>query len=248
VERPPVRTGPGARAVDLLLLGYDDAVGALGTVEAGMVAVAHIRGDARRVDVLSVPHAMVVPVPGHGPRAIAAALALGGVPLVVRCTEDLLGIRMDHVVVLPLTGLAALTDALGGVTVQNEVPFEADGVTFPAGEQRLDGMRAAAFLRAAGTGGADRIDREHAYLRGLIELLLGGGPALPAGTVRAVASAVLPRLTTDPALDTPAVMRLALALRRLRDSDVRLGRVPGPAGLEALRRAVRDDLLGETEP
>ena len=48
------------------------------------------------------------------------AFAIGGVPLTVQTVENLLDTRIDHVAVLDFEGFAAITDVLGGVTVNNE--------------------------------------------------------------------------------------------------------------------------------
>ena len=64
-----------------------------------------------------------VEIPGRGDNKINAALAIGGVPLTVQTVENLLDTRIDHVAVLNFEGFAAITDVLGGVTVNNERAF-----------------------------------------------------------------------------------------------------------------------------
>jgi polyisoprenyl-teichoic acid--peptidoglycan teichoic acid transferase len=61
--------------------------------------------------------------PGRSDNKINAALAIGGVPLTVQTVENLLDTRIDHVAVLDFEGFAAITDVLGGVTVNNERAF-----------------------------------------------------------------------------------------------------------------------------
>src|SRR4051794_14986604 len=222
--RPPAATGSAGRAVDVLLLGVDDTVETEWT--AGMIALVHIGGDRKGVFVLSIPHTTVVPVPGSGERSVGAALSLGGVPLAVQTVEGLLQHRIDHVAVLPLTALAALTDAVGGVPVDNGRAFLSDGIEFPPGRQHLDGRAVVAFVRRTGSSAVDRIEAEHAYLRGLTHRLLGHGARLERGAVRAISATVIPRLATDAGLDAAAVVRLALPLRALAGEDLHVLRLP----------------------
>lgn len=263
-ERPPAVRGRAARGVELLLLGVDDTADADRPAEAGMVTLLHLAGDRKTVHVVAIPPVTVVPVPGEGDRPVGAGLALGGVPLVVQAAEHLLGLRLHHVAVLPLTGLGALTDALGGVPVDNGTAFTSDGVAFPAGKQRLDGTRAVAFVRSTGRGHVGRMDAERAYLSGLVDLLVGRGrPMIDRDALHAVATGVFPRLATDPGLDGAAVAHLAIRFRGLRAEDVHTHRlpvrqvataeggtavVPDPAALAVLRRALRDDTLQQVGP
>jgi LCP family protein required for cell wall assembly len=261
--RPPGVSGRAARAVDLLLLGVDDTAGGAAAAEAGMVTLLHLAGDRQAVHVLAIPHVTVVPTPEHGDRPIGRMLAQGGVPLIVQAVEHLLDLRLHHVSVLPLTGLAALTDALGGVPVDNGTAFMSDGIAFPAGRQRLDGAHAVAFVRSTGHGYAGRMDAERAYLRGLVELLVGRGRPPERETIAAIAADVFPRLATDPGLDGAAVVRLAVRFRGLRADAVHVHRlpvrqtpsgsgrtavVPDPVALEALRRSLRNDALPPVGP
>jgi hypothetical protein len=188
---------------------------------------------------------------------MGVALALGGAPVLVQCVEELLEVRVHHVAVVPLSGIVVLTDALGGVTVQNQSAFTSEGVEFPAGPQRLTGDRAAVFVRSEGGGDGARIDAEHAYLRAVTGVLLVGAPPAK-GVLKAVSSELFPRLRVDPGLHGAAVARLALPLRHLRSEDVHLHRLPvdrvptaagetlqiaRPEAVRDLRRRLREDAL-----
>jgi LCP family protein required for cell wall assembly len=260
VVRPPPAIGRAARAVDVLLLGVDDVAGdstETATAEAGMIALVHVPADRKAVHVLSLPHTTVVAMPGLGDRPLGSALALGGVPLTVHCVEQLVQVPVQHVAVVPLSSIAVLTDALGGVTVQNRSAFTSEGAAFPMGAQRLTGERAVQYVRSGGTADGARIDAEHAYLRGVMGVLLVGAPPAK-GVLRAVSSELFPRLQVDPGLDAAVVARLALSLRNLRGEDVHLHRLPTdravtaagdavprprPEAVAALRRHLREDTL-----
>ena len=82
--------------------------------------------------------------------ALIAALAFGGVPLMVQTVESLLGQRLDHVVFMDFEGFKGLTDAVGGVTIDVKVPFTAgqtSDIHFNAGPQTMNGDQALAFVR-----------------------------------------------------------------------------------------------------
>ena len=64
--------------------------------------------------------------------------------------ENLLDTRIDHVAVLDFEGFAAITDVLGGVTVNNErafTPVTLPEVRFPQGDVTLNGVEALAYVR-----------------------------------------------------------------------------------------------------
>lgn len=266
-DRPPTPTGRAGRPVDILLLGVDDQAGGdAGGSPAGMLTLVRIPADRHHVQLVSILRSAVVPIPGHGDRPIGAALALGGVPLQVRCVEHLLDLRVDHLAVIPLGVLARLTDLLGGVTVRNPSAFTSDGYAFPAGEQRLDGPRAVAFVRGSDWPAAQdarRVDAEHAYLRGALSGLLGAERLHDRVAVARLLTQLIPDVQVDAGLDAATVTRLGFALRGLRPDRVQMlalptgesGAVGGEPltaldarGLAALRRHLHEDTLHRYAP
>ncbi len=82
------------------------------------------------------------------------AFAAAGPQGAVRAVEGLSGVRVDHYVELDFAGLAAVTDAVGGITVDVPAPYRSRGHDFAPGPQRLDGERTVAYVRdeSAATG------------------------------------------------------------------------------------------------
>src|SRR5699024_1180911 len=78
---------------------------------------------------------------------IASPLSYVGLPLAVSTVSDFIGTGLDHVSILDFEGFKALTDSLGGVTVNSEQAFEKNGYTFTKGENVLDGDEALTFVR-----------------------------------------------------------------------------------------------------
>ncbi|MGO8610054.1 LCP family protein, partial [Rhizobium johnstonii] len=65
----------------------------------------------------------------------------------VQTIESIIDVRIDHVAVIDFEGFAGLTDALGGVPVNNEIAFTRGGVNYAAGPITLDGDHALGFVR-----------------------------------------------------------------------------------------------------
>lgn len=128
-----VRPGPVspklAEAQNILLLGSDTRgeVGAdLDSIRgqrSDTIMVVHVPADSSGIQVMSIMRDNWVTIPGYGEHKINAALAFGGVPLTVQTVESLIGVRIDHVAIVDFSGFTMLTNALGGVTVDNAVPF-----------------------------------------------------------------------------------------------------------------------------
>lgn len=172
--------GPGADALNVLLLGTDrrsdvattgDAAEAAawvpGAQRSDLMMLVHIDADRDDVTVVSLPRDSWVDVPGYGMSKINAAYSYGGPSLAVRTVEQLTGVRVDHLAVVDWTGFSELTDAIGGITVDvpRTVRDSARGVTWTAGTHRLDGQQALDYVgqRYGLPGGdLDRVRRQQA--------------------------------------------------------------------------------------
>lgn len=228
-DRPKKATGAAAKAVNVLLLGTDvdtadpESPQFVGKREADTVMLLHIPADRSKVYAVSILRNSLVDVPGHGQQAINAAYAYGGVKLEVQTVEQLLKVRVDHVVDMSLTGLSGLTDALGGVEVHTPVAFSNDGVEFPVGTQKLDGAEALAYLRAGdfkATGDATRATAQEQYFRGVLRQVLSTRLLLDPAALAASVTAFSPYLSTDRDMDSATVAALGASLRGLRSTDL----------------------------
>ena len=271
--RPPVSTGKASGAVNILLLGTDvDAVDPespqmAGKRESDTVMVVHVPADRKHVYVMSILRNSLVEVPGHGPQPINAAYAYGGGKLAVQTVEGLTGVRMDHVVVLSLSGLKGLTDALGGVTITTPHPLVGkDGDVFPAGTRKLDGTQALSFIRAGdfrATGDGQRATAQEAYFRGVVGNALSAKTLLDPVTISTVVSFLSPYLGADKSFDAATIGTLGFGLRGLHSNDIRIFRMPtsgvgeldgasvvklDQAGVSRVREALRTDTLVTVAP
>jgi len=129
----PRKPAPARNSVNYVLLGSDSLTGDARQGRSDVVMVLHLSGDRQSAALISFPRDLYVPIPGHGQNKINAAFALGGTALTVRTLEGLLGTRMDHVALVDFAGFIALTEQLGGVTVDNPHPSVSQGYSFPVG-------------------------------------------------------------------------------------------------------------------
>lgn len=221
-------------AVNFLLLGTDLRGDAAGAAELGLpsdqrsdaLMLLHIPADRQHVYGMSLMRDLWVDIPGHGSAKINAALAYGGVPLLVQTVESMFGQRIDHVAMVNFSGFKGLTDALGGVNVNVAVPFASshgDRHLFKAGPNKLNGTRALQFVRernAFSDGDYQRVRNQQAYLRAVLSRVLTPETlANPVRVQKALAS-VAPYLSVDKGLDAFTVASLAASLRHVGRGDM----------------------------
>lgn len=140
-------------AVNILLLGSDSRADTSTPIlddignRADSIMVAHIPSDRSGVQIMSIMRDSWVEIPGHGESKINAAMAYGGVPLMVQTVEGLIDQRIDHIAVADFNGFQNLTDAVGGVEINNPQAFTANGRDFAEGQLTLNGEEALDFVR-----------------------------------------------------------------------------------------------------
>jgi LCP family protein required for cell wall assembly len=228
-----------AGSVNILLVGSDSRGAALGDAAAGSgsnqrsdtIMLLHLPADRSKVYSISLMRDLWVNIPGHGNAKINAAMAFGGVPLMVQTIETLFWQRIDHVVMIDFEGFKDVTDALGGVEVDITRPFSSyhDHLQFAAGPTVLDGEHALAFVReryAYADGDYQRVRNQQAFLRGVLAKLLSAGTLANPLTVHNVVSATSPYVSVDAGLDSATLAGLAFSLRELRKDDVVLFTLP----------------------
>lgn len=195
------------------------ATGGVTDQRSDMIMLIHIPADRRRVYGISIMRDNWVAIPGYGDSKINAGLGLGGPQLVVDTVSALLKTHIDHYVLTDFDGFRALTDAIGGVTVNVTVPFTADfdtHHTFTAGPNKLDGEAALEFVReryAFPDGDYQRVRDQQAFLHAVITQLLGTGRVRDPASAIAIIAAVAPHLIVDKGLDLTGLAALGYALR-----------------------------------
>lgn len=238
---PPATTGdPGSRRpMNILVMGSDsrgatpqEAVSGAGSNQrADTLMLVHIPADRSKIYSISLMRDLWVAIPGHGQAKINAALAYGGVPLMVQTVESIFGQRIDHVAMIDFEGFVGMTDALGGVEVDIRQPFVSfhDEVSFPAGKNTLDGRHALEFVReryAFADGDYQRVRNQQSFVQALLAKNLSADTLLNPLKVHGVVSAIAPFISVDSGLDAAALAGLAIELKDVRRQDMVMFTLP----------------------
>ncbi|QDQ96674.1 LCP family protein [Tomitella fengzijianii] len=190
---------------------------------ADAIMLVRISGDGSSADVVSIPRDSWVPIDGHGMHKINAAFAFGGPPLLIHTVEELTGIRIDHFAVIDFDGFTAVTDALGGVTVDVAEQTTSRGHTFTAGPNHLDGAEALIYVRQRYElpgGDFDRVQRQQNYLRAVLTKLAGENLLASPGRLDTVIRDIAGSVSVDSGLSDFDLIRLARRLQNLSPDDV----------------------------
>ncbi|PPF43610.1 transcriptional regulator [Pseudoclavibacter sp. AY1F1] len=236
--RPEPLTTDAGTPMNILLLGSDSrAPGSpsimtdLGSRSDTMMLV-HIPADRSDVQVISIMRDSWLAIPGHGEAKINAALSYGGVPLVVQTVEGLLGQRIDHVAVVDFDGFAGITDALGGVTINNDVAFTSShkaGHQFAAGPITLNGEEALAFVReryAFTDGDYQRVRNQQAWVKAVLDKMLTTETLTNPGKVQDIITKFSPYIGVDDTFTLQTMIDLGVSMRDVRGSNIRSFTLP----------------------
>ncbi|TFC89516.1 LytR family transcriptional regulator [Cryobacterium sp. TmT2-59] len=242
-SRPPAATGNAATGTaatgqNILLLGSDTRGAIDGSItdltgqRSDTIMVVHVPANGKKIFVMSIMRDSWLDIPGQGEAKINAAMSYGGVPLAVQTVEGLLGARIDHVAIVDFTGFQGVTDALGGVEVDNPVGFDSGslpGKYFAEGPQLLNGTEALAFVRerhAFADGDFQRARNQQAFIKAVLGKSLTAETLTNPGKINGLVGAVAPYLAVDDGLNAAYVAGLAVELRNVRVGDVTFFTLP----------------------
>lgn len=271
----PQKSAPvdGKAAMNILILGSDSrgaseteaANGVASDQRADTLMLMHIPADRQKIYTISVMRDLWVDIPGHGNAKINAALALGGVPLMVQTMESIFKQRIDHVAMVDFEGFKGLTDALGGVEIDVKIPFEPThlkGHYFDAGKQIMSGEEALAFVReryAFADGDYQRVRDQQEFLKAILRKTMDANTLANPLTVNSLVSSVSPFIGVDKGLDAASLAGLAVELRNIRQDGVTMFTLPtkgigtsadgqsivltDPAAIESIAAALKQDRM-----
>lgn len=218
--------------MNILLLGSDtrgevgDDLADIRGQRSDTIMVVNIPADRESIQIMSIMRDNWVEIPGHGTNKINAAMAFGGVPLLIQTLEGIIDVPIDHVAIIDFEGFKGLTDALGGVTVHNPTAWTAKNGgagTFAAGDITLNGEQALTFVReryAFADGDYTRVRNQQAYMRGLLNTMLSRDTLTSPEKIVDSVDALSKYLTVDDGLTSSALVTLGLSLRDIRSQDV----------------------------
>lgn len=170
-ERAAVAMERERSNVYLLLAGTDQRADEASRSDT--IIYAALRPVDRKIEMVSIPRDSLVEIPGVGEDKINASLAYGGVELLQETVENLVDNPVDHTVLINFESFADIIDAMGGIriNVEEDMYLPEEGIDLKAGEQKLDGHDALAFVRwrGDGTGDIGRMERQSEFMQALSE-------------------------------------------------------------------------------
>lgn len=215
----PANAASDGNAITILVMGVDARPGEPIDIGVRPDSLMVVRLDPRTgsCHTLSIPRDTRTELPGYGLSKINHALAIGGIPYERQVVENLLGLNIDHYVLIDFSGFQDLVDAVGGIAINVPEGFAiSPDVSFNAGEQTMDGKHALAYSRYRGGPDGDfgRIARQQQVLRALLRK---GASLNVVRSLNELLPAVEKNLRTD--LSASEMARLGLDYRNTCTAD-----------------------------
>ncbi len=169
--------------------------------QADWLTLVAIDRDGTKPLTLFIPTGTLTEIPGYGYDSVGKAMALGRIPLQELTVENLLGVQIDHTLMVPESLVSRLVDRAGGVevTVRGSLlaPQGSNRLVpvFQPGRQRFDGAKAVKFLGYVGQD-EDELAR-FGRAQQLWEALYGRFPGDKAGDLEKIVSGFGSALVTD---------------------------------------------------
>lgn len=127
-----------AQPISILLMGVDQRPGDNGRSDT-LIAMT-LNPQKQTMQMISIPRDTRTEIIGRGTvNKINAAYAYGGPQMVMDTVDNFTGVKMDYFIRMNMEALSTLVDAVGGVTVQNELDWTDGGFHFSKGQLTLNG-------------------------------------------------------------------------------------------------------------
>ncbi len=169
-------------------------------------------------------------IPGYGVQKINAANAYGGPELAMRTVSSLLGITIDHYLILNVHGLVELINELGGITV--EIPKTMHYMDWTAkllidlspGFHTLTGNQAMGFVRFRhdALGDIGRVQRQEIFVRALLDKAMHPGAWIHVPRLIAIAQQYI-----DTDMSVPYMIGAANFMRAVPKNNQYMAMLPG---------------------
>ncbi|HEY4224559.1 MAG TPA: LCP family protein [Pseudolysinimonas sp.] len=248
---PPPNIASFKGGFNILLVGSDTRVGQDG-IGAGpddggdlndVTMLMHVAQDQQSATVVSIPRDMVVPIPkcadggGAAGLPINTTLSYGGLSCTVLTVQNLTGLTIQFAGLITFTGVAAMSDAVGGVDVcvSSAISDPYTGTFLSAGTHTLQGLAALEFLRSRhGVGdGSDlgRIGSQQVFLSALVRKIKSNDTLTDFSKLYAIAEAATQHITLSQnftRLDT--LVSVALVLKKIPLENIVFVQYPGRTG------------------
>ncbi|WML41359.1 LytR family transcriptional regulator [Neobacillus sp. OS1-2] len=155
----------------VLMLGVDERKGDKGRSDTMIVLTVNPNNNS--VKMLSIPRDTRTEIVGKGKEdKINHAYAFGGIPMSMDTVENFLDIPIDYYMQVNMEGFKDIVNAVGGITVQNDLDFTQDGFHFTKGPLTLNGDKALSYTRMRyedPRGDFGRQTRQRQIIQGVIQ-------------------------------------------------------------------------------
>ena len=214
----------------IMIMGVDERDDDVGRSDTLMIA--SLDPKKKQASLLSVPRDTRVKIKGHGFDKINAAYAYGHEQLSQETVEGLLGVNIDHYIIINTKSFQKIIDAIGGIDIDvpkrmhYEDPWDDDGglvIDFQAGKQHMDGAKAITYVRYRDEeGDLGRIRRQQDFMKACMDKLVSPAiiPKLPT-----VIKEVMSSIKTD--LSLRQLLEFAGTLKESKDNGLKTDMVPG---------------------
>jgi len=229
---PAAADEKGRRPMNILLIGSDqrsgkgnEGYGDDGRTEglADTTILMHLSADRTNSTLVSIPRDTMVPVPectvngetwpAEELLAFNETLTHGGPPCTVSTVDQMLGVQIDHYVMIDFNGVKEMTKAVGGVPICLTTPIDdpvrpnkggGTDLFLTVGDHRLQGEDALKFLRArhAFGDGSDlaRIEAQKGFLMSLAREVKSNASLTNVDGMLRIAQVATGNLTVDEGL------------------------------------------------
>lgn len=150
IQSPVKNTGDKVvekqKPVSVLLLGVDQRPGERGRSDSIMIMTLNPTQNESRL--ISIPRDTKVEIVGRGTNdKINHAYSFGGPEMAIKTVEKFLDIPINYYAEINMEGFTSLVDAVGGVTVNNDLDFKVGEKQFTVGKINLNGDEALKYTR-----------------------------------------------------------------------------------------------------
>jgi LCP family protein required for cell wall assembly len=228
----------------IMIMGVDERDDDVGRSDTLMIA--SIDPKTNQASLLSVPRDTRVKIKGHGFDKVNAAYAYGKEKLSQDTVENLLGVSIDHYVIINTKSFKKIIDAIGGIDIDvpkrmhYEDPWDDDGgliIDFHPGMQHMDGAKAVTYVRYRDEeGDLGRIRRQQDFVRAFMEKLVSPAiiPKLPT-----IIKEVMGSIETD--LSFRQLLEFVGTLKESKNNGLKTDMVPGkPLYIEGISYWIPD--------
>lgn len=185
----------------------------------------------KKLVLISLPRDSLVTLPGYeGDEKLAHAHSYGGVPLLIKTVESILGIEIPYYVEVNFEGFVKMIDLIGGITIDVEKDMDYESylgdvkIHLKKGLQHLNGEKALEYVRFRmdETGDIGRMERQQKFIKALIKQALG-----LSNTLRLQKALLELKNWVKTNLEPTQIIKLGLIVKNIKEEDMISFTLPG---------------------